>query len=237
MKHLQKLRKPLSRFVLKDACAATDREIRGLYDKIVHITVGPEKEDFEIHKGLLTKHSDYFRAALSGCFKEANEGVIVLEGEDVKAFAIFHTWLYTSKLVDVVNGEDAGFTLEEIARVYCLGDRYIVPGLKNTIIDRVIAGWVKEKGYPFLLVFNLYNQLPECDAMRKLLVDMFAWEEGTVLAKRISTMPDRFPSAFLENLVVAMAERPNPYKLYNAPWKTSVCASYHTHPDKTNCQS
>ena len=180
------------------------------------------------------KHSDYFRAALSGSFREANEGVIVLEGEDVKAFANFHTWLYTSKLVNV-GGDDAWFTLGDIAHLYRLADRYIVPGLKNAIIDRIIAGRVKENEYPFLLAVNLYKQLPSSDPMCKLLVDMFAWDESTVVKKRISTMSDRFSSAFLENLVVAMAERPNPYKVYAAPWKTSVCASYHTHLDKSKC--
>ena len=39
-------------------------------DSVVQFTVGPEKQVFHIHKGLLCNAAAYFRAALEGGFKE-----------------------------------------------------------------------------------------------------------------------------------------------------------------------
>ena len=66
------------------------------------------------------KHSGYFRGALSGTFKEAEEGVVVLEDEDAYTLAVFNTWLYTKKLECVLSFHTYGVCL---APVYKFGDR------------------------------------------------------------------------------------------------------------------
>ena len=42
------------------------------------VEVGPERKRYTIHQALLVYHSDYFRNALRGPWKEATEGVIPL---------------------------------------------------------------------------------------------------------------------------------------------------------------
>ena len=46
---------------------------------IVIIQVGPEHRRYYLHKAFLIHYSEYFRKALSGPWKEAEEGVIPLE--------------------------------------------------------------------------------------------------------------------------------------------------------------
>ena len=177
------------------------------------------------------KHSDYFRGALSGHFKEGKEGVIILEDENPDTFTIFNTWLYTNKMVGALDGDDVACDPKDLACVYLFGDRYMVPSLKNLVIDEVIARMVRKGEYPFDLIFVLYDLIPCDDPMRKLLVDIFVWDDGKALTKYMSDMTDHFPVSFLEGLVMAMAERPNIYKSKAAPWRRVPCSSYYSHTD------
>lgn len=45
----------------------------------ITLIIGPDHEKRYIHKALLVHHSEYFRKALSGPWKEAEEGIVRLE--------------------------------------------------------------------------------------------------------------------------------------------------------------
>ncbi len=51
-------------------------------DKIVVVNIGPEKVKYSLHAGLLAKHSEYFKKALNGPWRETEEGVFTLEDVD-----------------------------------------------------------------------------------------------------------------------------------------------------------
>ncbi|KAI4720368.1 hypothetical protein E4T48_03316 [Aureobasidium sp. EXF-10727] len=72
--------------------------IRLLYSPIVTVRVGPDKQEFCIHKELLCSKSTYFARALSGHFKEAKTCVVELEDVRVVLFRVFVAWLYTGKV-------------------------------------------------------------------------------------------------------------------------------------------
>ncbi|KAK4692430.1 hypothetical protein P7C71_g4777, partial [Lecanoromycetidae sp. Uapishka_2] len=61
------------------------------FDDIVDIVVGPAKKVFKIHKEILCSASTYFRAALNGGFKEAEEQTVELPDDKVKVFKYFNT--------------------------------------------------------------------------------------------------------------------------------------------------
>jgi len=58
------------------------RQCSALFDTVVLVVVGPQKKKYYIHKALLVHHSEYFRKALQGSWKEAPEGVVELEDID-----------------------------------------------------------------------------------------------------------------------------------------------------------
>lgn len=64
---------------------------------MVFVLVGPEKHRFDIHKALVCSQSDFFKAALTGNFKEA-DGTIALPEQDPTTFRYFVYWLYTGSL-------------------------------------------------------------------------------------------------------------------------------------------
>jgi len=53
------------------------------------VRVGEEKKDYALHKRLLVHHSEYFRGALSGNFRETSVGVILLNDITTKCFDLF----------------------------------------------------------------------------------------------------------------------------------------------------
>jgi hypothetical protein len=50
-----------------------------LGEGIVTIEIGAHRKRYCVHKALLMHHSEHFRKALQGPWKEAREGVVTLE--------------------------------------------------------------------------------------------------------------------------------------------------------------
>ena len=71
---------------------------RFLYDSLVTVQVGSQATRFDLHKGLLCASSDFFKAAVTGDFKERDQNEIRLPEQDVKIFRFFVHWLYTGRL-------------------------------------------------------------------------------------------------------------------------------------------
>ncbi len=71
---------------------------RFLYDSLVTVLVGSQETRFEIHRGLLCASSDFFKAVITGNFKERDQNEIKLPEQDVKIFRFFVHWLYTGRL-------------------------------------------------------------------------------------------------------------------------------------------
>jgi hypothetical protein len=87
---------------------------------------------WSIPKTLLSHHSDYFRAACNGNFKEGIENRVSLDDVEPRLFQHFVQWLYygtISGLPDVEHVYD-GFPL------WVLGDRLISSGFKNVIMTQ-----------------------------------------------------------------------------------------------------
>ncbi|KAF1946183.1 hypothetical protein EJ02DRAFT_431095 [Clathrospora elynae] len=56
--------------------------------EIVSVTVGPEKQIVNLHKTLICYHSEYFRTAFNGLWKESDEGVMIAD-VDIETFRLF----------------------------------------------------------------------------------------------------------------------------------------------------
>ncbi|KAJ8111674.1 hypothetical protein OPT61_g5789 [Boeremia exigua] len=117
--------------------------------EFITILVGPQKKRFVVHKSVLIHHSSYFRAALTGNFKEASDMVVELKEECEITFEIFVHWLYYRALpnkylddqsvADLFCG-DAGYPDNQmIVKLYVAGDQYDVAGLRRDALDLIIS--------------------------------------------------------------------------------------------------
>jgi hypothetical protein len=118
--------------------------------KFAAIVVGPKKARFTVHEELLTYHSPYFRAALTGGFKEAEDKAVTLSEERVPIVEFFVHWLYYQclpnaddpiDLYDAWNDGEADGELmtSNLIELYVFGDKFDVPGLKSQAMTDLLS--------------------------------------------------------------------------------------------------
>lgn len=134
--------------------------------------MGREKEDFCIHKGLISHHSTFFHAAFNGPFQEGMSGVVELPEEKSKTFEIVHAWLYSKQLTQNIDGEDVACTSSNAVMVYFFGDKYGMPGLCNAAVDRVIQRYEKNGMRPQNFC-KIYENTVAGSPLRRLLVAIY----------------------------------------------------------------
>lgn len=147
-------------------------------DTIVVLKVGPEKEEFQVHKELLCTSSLYFRATFDGGFREAKAQTIEWPEEDPKIVKIFQLWLYSGMLdFDAKNlDESAWFTLIDL---YAFAEPYHLPALKDSVMDILISYLVQGSYEIPLPAFNkAYSVTSPKAPLRQLLIDL-AVHRGT----------------------------------------------------------
>jgi len=109
------------------------------------------EERFVVHESLLTFYSEFFRAALTGKSKEANEKTVEIEN-NAQTFEFFVFWLYhQQRFPDEDCGDDPDFVakwqgeeepeyhivVDHLVKLYVLGDRYNIPRLRKAVIGEI----------------------------------------------------------------------------------------------------
>jgi hypothetical protein len=103
-----------------------------------------------VHESLLTLYSEYFRAALTGSFQEANKKTVKVD-EDPDIFEFFVSWLYHLRFPNKKYRDDPEFIakwenkgpkkvdlkVDNLVKLYVLGDRYNVPRLRKATINEI----------------------------------------------------------------------------------------------------
>ncbi|KAI2485654.1 BTB domain containing protein [Pyrenophora tritici-repentis] len=142
---------------------------------LVIVEVGAEKTKYTVHRSFLTEHSEYFRKALTGSWKEAQEGVVTLEDVDCDGFNIFVDWMYTRKLPripvkhdDSDDSDDLGDSNISMLKALVPGDRILALNFHRAVRDAIIEDlivncpWYKAIIYGFA---NLPKDHPVLDLM------------------------------------------------------------------------
>ncbi|KAJ8111033.1 hypothetical protein OPT61_g6274 [Boeremia exigua] len=127
---------------------------------MVIVEIGTNKIRYSVHKALLIHHSEYFRTALRGPWKEADEGVARLVEIETPEFNLFVHWLYTQQVPDhkkdcamwdhIVNGKHSNrmflsrsqYQLPTLTllRAYVLGDRLLAEEFRRLTNNHLVEG-------------------------------------------------------------------------------------------------
>jgi hypothetical protein len=124
------------------------------------VIVGEEKKEFAVHEVLLTHYSDFFRAALNGKFKEAEEKRITLHDEVPAVFESFVHWLYHSSLPNQICDEQ-GKPIEEwtansrpridlYVHLFILSDKFSIKELDKIALDMAFNAFRDDAGRSLL---------------------------------------------------------------------------------------
>lgn len=146
-----------------------------------------------MHEDLLSRHSEFFKAALTrGKWKEQQDRLVSLPEHNVEAFNIFQHFLYTGSIFSAREGDvtktdtlrDREYSRFE--RCWKLGEQLMSTTFKDAITDALIAKVVSEDSYPAELYDSVYSALSSTSAIRKLFVDIavWGWSHETVCALR-----------------------------------------------------
>ncbi|MCJ1389249.1 hypothetical protein MMC18_002105 [Xylographa bjoerkii] len=180
-----------------------------------------------MHKGLLCSVSPYFKAALEGAYKEAQEQTIELIEDNAETMEYFQLWLYTQSILDK---DDTVSSIEWhiLMELYVLGELRLISDLQNQAMDFMIRKAAKTNALPeHKVMYDIFERTCPGSPLRKFIVEASArtsdlpnwkWDfvEGGETAQR----------DFLKDLVVEIySDRAR--KQERNFWK--IRCSYHIH--------
>ena len=171
---------------------------------MIKIQVGssPEKT-FDVHRGLLCYHSDYFLACLNDDLPQDSASQFTLEDEDPTIFAIFFIWMYTSNLMDDNTGrapEDLSW--EVLVELYLFAHRRLARRFSDACIDALIMKMnaTRELAPPALVERAWNNSVTPGDPIRRLFVE-FSVQVPDVLGHLGIEGVEAYPKEFLAQVL------------------------------------
>lgn len=142
------------------------------YGKTLTLVIGPDAQQFTVHADRLTKISEYFRIALQGEWKEAQDDTFTLAEENASVFGLFIEWLYDPHLKYTRTDDSFRFLVE----AYLLGERRGVGAFRNLIISEINKCWPKN-AFSCMAIYNLvFTETTEESKLRHLIIDHVVWE-------------------------------------------------------------
>lgn len=138
--------------------------------------VGPQQQDFPVHKELIRHYSPVFEAALT-----SDDGATSLTTlPDVKAetFELFNDWVYTQTLWDakdqIMRAADEP-KLEALLELYIYADTLNINELKNKSIDAFMLVWNEHQDLPTGNIKDLWKKISSDSPLRFLIRDTIAF--------------------------------------------------------------
>ena len=215
-------------------------------DSFVQVLVGQAETPFTVHKTLLCKSSDYFKAQL----KPEWSGTPVKAPHDSQsAFNIYVNWLYSSKITTTAtstsNEEQHHAEWKALAESYVVGEVLLDIPFKDSVIDALRAKIQSTSGHTIWscggdLIKIIYSGTSESSPARMLLADVYASIKRT---KELTAVYDKAPKDFFYNVslvcnrwVANLEQRMPDYEPLKDFWFCSdLSCKYHCHLDSAEC--
>lgn len=173
----------------------------------IEVGSGDSIETFTTDSEFLTSRSLFFKKALSGSFKEAQDRVVKLPSDSPGVFGVYLHLLHTQELsvlpeklpIDYVRVEEKVL----LARLYVLAEKFQDIKSKNTIIKALIASsyepWLdsSQAWLPSIMTITLiYKGTTPGSMAPKFLVDTMACDNSDTK----SILSEAWPNDFLSEL-------------------------------------
>jgi hypothetical protein len=159
---------------------------------------------FLVHRELLTHHSPFFAAALTGTFAEGLSQTISLPAEPLATFELFVAWLYTQSLSAhrAAFFKDAKPAYYTLLHLYALADRLAIEALRNAVVDTVAELAESTNSVPTPSdTALLYEGVRDSAPLRALVLDLFGFKRTDRL---LAEHCDPWHPLFLRDLVVRL---------------------------------
>ena len=192
--------------------------------------MGPEKQDFGVHKGFLCQRSKFFQAAFNGFFAEASKGTIELLEEDSAIFDIVVIWLYEGQLTEPQNGEDVKCQVTQLIDIFIFGDKFGIRDLCNAAVDRTTDLYEKENGVTVSQIDRIYMGTMPNSHLRRITVATYLQHPSTTFDLFYDKHTEAFLacSEFLLDLAKAYSKN---RKTPTTPQRIENRCDYHEHAE------
>jgi hypothetical protein len=209
---------------------------------VIFVLVGPKENLFTIHRNLVIAKSAFFKKALADArYKESWQGVVRLPEQDPEGFDIYVKCLYNGKIFSAQDDGDISSEFRRLASVALLSDFLQDIGTFNFCVDAIIDVAQATDQYPLTLAALVYEQLPPCSHLRRLIRDFWVWHpnpqwydgvEGGDPEHDVEAAPCEFWRNVSRESAVMGAKAFN--EQVKNPWTKDRC-QYHQHPNGERC--
>ncbi|KAG4428473.1 hypothetical protein IFR05_016042 [Cadophora sp. M221] len=116
---------------------------------MVTFITGPDdnKQTFSVHRSLACAASPFFKAAFESNMIEGTTQTMHLEDVEADVFGVLVHHLYSHELdessfviIDDATGESCDFDFLLLARLWKLGERFLMPALQNDVVIELLEG-------------------------------------------------------------------------------------------------
>jgi hypothetical protein len=211
---------------------------------MVTITVGQgdSQKIFQMYRGLLCFHSEYFKNLFEGGFKEAHSDAHMMPDTAVDIFELFYAWVCTGTISKSDGTCDSDIDHAIISRLYAFADYHVVEELKNRTVELFFIRTAEKWQRWFRGTQDLYDRTAEGCSLRRLHTDTLLM---TYKFSNFRTRVRDLPADFIADLIEAGRAKGivigNPPAQNRATWftdmKQNFCKNYHEHTDTSNQRS
>jgi hypothetical protein len=162
------------------------------------------RKKYILHEQLLMHHSCFSRGALSGNFKETDDGVIPLSDIDTQAFDIFIGWMYERTLPDSVKVPDVADEIPVRWRAYTLAERLLASGWKHSLMDMIFNYYGRTPPASRLVIY-LFDNLAAGHLILRLAIDMFSFYDSFArMTAEDKELVPQLPKEFVQGVFFKM---------------------------------
>lgn len=221
--------------------SATDTDCRLDLTESFKLIIGADKREVVVHKHMLIRTSDFFKACCSGHnWKENSTKIIELPEDDYETLSVYLDWLYTGEVVatdedatDEGRGnpkwQSASGLHAVLVKLAILADRLLDLKFGNIIADEYTlsirtCGWGPEPKQVALV----YEKLPPSSPMRRLMVDWYRSHDER--AAYMEKHRNEFIESFFFDMMVSFARETKEDTKSRLEMKNKC--QYHTHHEK-----
>ena len=160
---------------------------------------------FEIHKGILCRDSSYFRTALNGAFREAQENKIILSENRTRTFHIFQHWAYSGSLQ---NGDrkESFMPMPFLIDIYTFAEARDIRRLQSQALDAIITRNKDQQRFYAPWVIRVYDNTCPSSQLRKFIVDFCASSRAPPKTAWLKRGRNSIPPDFAIDLALALKD-------------------------------
>jgi hypothetical protein len=155
-----------------------------------------------VHKKFACNYSPVLKAAFTGNFMEGQTQTYTMEDTTEGAFTLLAQWFYTQKLDGDLGG--ANVAGDNLARLWVLAERLLIPRLQNLAIDRIDEKRIECNCIYIGALQYVWDSTAPDSPLRRLFIHQCVWNlRSDVYRSSI----DKFPKQMLAEICVLFEER------------------------------